>query len=391
MNAPAFSAGSSYFVFRAALLASCLAILNSFDYSTARLLMASPGFSTLPAAAAASPLIFQPATIGTYTAATSTFKLRSSNTPGPADKIVAFGAPGDMPIVGDWNGDGIETIGVYRNSDGTFHLSNSNVSPHEDIVFTYGGPPYQYQPIAGDWNGDGTDTVGLFSQGGFFLRNSNASGPTDIAFALGVQGDVAVTGDWDGNGIDTCGVFKPSNGALYLKNSNTTGVADIVITYGSPGDKPVTGDWNADGIDTIGVYKTDTFFLRNSNTVGFADIVAAFGAAGDNQIAGNWGPLSTGVPDNFSAARMDPANRNGAPGETSSPAITTGVSRSSDLRGARVWTWGCRLRTTRWCGRNPDHPSASISIGVFRRPGSGSDFQPFNSKRSPLNRAQPRS
>jgi hypothetical protein len=243
----------------------------------------------------------RPFTIGAYDPATSTFKLRNSNTSGPSDITVTFGLPGDKPIVGDWNGDGIRTIGTYRNSDGTFHLSNSNANPHEDIVFTWGGPPYQYQPIAGDWNGDGIDTVGLFHEGGFFLRNSNTAGPAEVYFGLGGPGDVAITGDWNGDGLDTCGVFRPSNGALYLKNSNNTGFADIAITYGSPGDKPVTGDWDGDGVDTIGVYRGDTVFLRNSNTSGFGDIVFTFGASGYEPIAGNW---ALPIPGGFGSGNV---------------------------------------------------------------------------------------
>jgi hypothetical protein len=52
--------------------------------------------------------------------------------------------------------------------------------------------------LAGDWNGDGIDTVAVFRNGAFFLRNSNTSGVSDIAFALGIAGDIPLVGDWDG-------------------------------------------------------------------------------------------------------------------------------------------------------------------------------------------------
>ena len=34
-------------------------------------------------------------------------------------------------------------------------------------------------PVAGDWDGDGIDTIGVFRNGTFYLRNSNSSGGID--------------------------------------------------------------------------------------------------------------------------------------------------------------------------------------------------------------------
>lgn len=60
-----------------------------------------------------------------------------------------FGAPGDLPIVGDWNGDGIDTVGVVR--QGQWFLRNSNSSGFADLQFFYGTPTDL--PITGDWDG----------------------------------------------------------------------------------------------------------------------------------------------------------------------------------------------------------------------------------------------
>ena len=50
--------------------------------------------------------------------------------------FVGFGDPGDIPIVGDWNGDGIDTIGVVRGN--TWYLRNSNTTGVADVTFTFG-------------------------------------------------------------------------------------------------------------------------------------------------------------------------------------------------------------------------------------------------------------
>jgi uncharacterized repeat protein (TIGR01451 family) len=221
---------------------------------------------------------------GVFRPSTGELFLKNSNSSGFADTLIVFGNPGDYPIAGDWNGDGIDSVGIYRN--GVFYLRNTNSTGFADIVVPFGNPGDQ--PIVGDWNGDGVDTIGVYRNGTFYLRNTNTAGPPDLVFTLGDPGDVGIAGDWNGDGITTCGVFRPSNGVVYLKNSNTTGFADLSFVYGIAGDKPVAGDWNGDGIDTVGIYRNGLFYLTNSNTTGFADTVFALGVDGDFPIAGNW-------------------------------------------------------------------------------------------------------
>jgi V8-like Glu-specific endopeptidase len=232
-------------------------------------------------------VVRNPDTTGVFRPSNGALYLKNQNTSGFADVLLTYGLPGDYPVAGDWNGDGVDTIGVYRN--GTFHLRNSNTNGFADLVASFGAAGDQ--PVVGDWNGDGIDTIGIYRNGTFYLRNSNTSGSAEMTFSLGIPGDVGIAGDWNGDGVVTTGVFRPSNGALYLKNANSTGFADIVLTYGLPGDKPVTGDWNGDGVDTIGIYRGGTFHLRNANTNGFADLVFSLGLNGDYPIAGDWNGL----------------------------------------------------------------------------------------------------
>lgn len=37
-----------------------------------------------------------------------------------------YGVPGDVPFLGDWNGDGVETPGLYRASTGFAYVRDSN-------------------------------------------------------------------------------------------------------------------------------------------------------------------------------------------------------------------------------------------------------------------------
>ena len=49
------------------------------------------------------------------------------------DKAWFLGRAGDKPVVGDWNGDGLDTIGVRRASTGQMYLRNSNSAGAADM------------------------------------------------------------------------------------------------------------------------------------------------------------------------------------------------------------------------------------------------------------------
>lgn len=243
-------------------------------------------------------------TVSLYDNATGNFFLANKNASGAADVVYGFGAPGLVPISGDWNADGKSTNGVYDPSTGAFFLKNSAVPGPADVVLTFGAGGQGFVPVTGDWDGDGDDTIGLYhpASGSFFLRNTNSNGPADIVFGYGAAGAgfVPVAGDWNSDDFDSVGLYSPATGTYFLKNTNAGGGADIVFSYGPGGSfKPVVGDWNGSGDDTIGVYDpaTGTYFLKNSNAAGAADMTFTYGGGGANMlpISGDWDYDQAGV------------------------------------------------------------------------------------------------
>jgi len=112
------------------------------------------GIVAAPAAAAPSD------TTGLVDPASGEWHLRNA-----AGAVASFfyGDPGDLPMMGDWDCDGIDTPGLYRRSDGFVYLRNTNTQGVADI---FGNPGDL--PLAGDFNGDGCDTVSIYrpSEGG---------------------------------------------------------------------------------------------------------------------------------------------------------------------------------------------------------------------------------
>ncbi len=184
-----------------------------------------------------------------------TFFLRNANSSGPSIGGFGFGSPGDIPITGDWDGNGTTTIGVYRPTTATFYLRNTNSPGPSTGGFTFGSPGDI--PITGDWDGNGTTTIGVYrpTTATFYLRNTNSPGPSIGGFAYGAVGSAPVTGDWDGNGTTTIGVRKVGTAAFYLRNANSAGASIGGFAFGVVGDRPITGDWDGNGTTTVGVHR----------------------------------------------------------------------------------------------------------------------------------------
>ncbi|HUP22697.1 MAG TPA: hypothetical protein VNB06_07125 [Thermoanaerobaculia bacterium] len=199
--------------------------------------------------------------------------------------LLAYGLEGDLPVAGDFDGDGGHTVGVFRNGQFLLHAPNSLA----DVTVRFGDPGDL--PLVGDWDGDGIDTVGVFRDGVFRLRNSHTAGPAEIVLELGASGDLPVAGDWDGDGRDAVGVFQPAAGRFLLLESLEGGAAILSIELGGPGDLPVAGDWNRDGVDSIGVFRDGVFSLRELASGGGPLSRVPIPAATGLPVAGRWGRM----------------------------------------------------------------------------------------------------
>jgi hypothetical protein len=241
-------------------------------------------------------------TIGTFKE--NIFHLRHSNTAGPAElsanmRSVIGLATGDLPIVGDWNGDAVDTVGVYRSSTGFFFLSSSNTVPDALYQVLLGNPGDT--PFAGKWRADMVgDGIGVFrpSNGILYQKRELTSGFADYFAVFGNPGDTGFAGDWDGNGLDSIGVYRPSNTTWYMtNNSEPSGItfADISFVWNIGGNTPVVGDWNGDRFTTVGYFTGTMFVLHSTLATTGADTVFAYGATGQLPVAGKW--TSSTVPN----------------------------------------------------------------------------------------------
>lgn len=125
------------------------------------------------------------------------------------DHVFHYGVPGDVPVTGDWNGDGIRQIGVFRDGQWNLDLDGDGRFTEVDATATFGQAGDV--PVVGDFNGDGFDEIGVFRAGKWLVdmdRNYELDA-TDKVFELGGAGDVPVVGDWNDDGIEDPGVYQP--------------------------------------------------------------------------------------------------------------------------------------------------------------------------------------
>jgi hypothetical protein len=165
-----------------------------------------------------------------------------------------FGNPGDIPLAGDFNGDGCDTLSIYRPSEARFYIVNELGEDDgglgaADYSFLFGN--VGDKPVVGDWDGDDIDEIGLHREltGFFYYRNTLTTGTADGQFFFGDAGDRFVAGDWGiVDGVETPAMFRPSNSTFYFRWTLTQGNADSQFIWNGAGMNwlPVSGDFTLD-------------------------------------------------------------------------------------------------------------------------------------------------
>lgn len=191
----------------------------------------------------------------------------------PATTVVTMPTAGGVPLLADWNGDGVATPGRFES--GRWFVTDGAVNKQQwQLLATLGASGNI--PVVGDVDGDSKADVGVFVNGDWQWRLATGSaGPREN---FGAPGDVPVVGDWDADGRDDIGVFRGGTWILRVLNVRKGKVpwagTDVTVTpipaakaatltfsFGSAGDVPVVGDWNGDGRSTPGVVRAGSQWI----------------------------------------------------------------------------------------------------------------------------------
>lgn len=178
---------------------------------------------------------------------------------GEAGTVLTVPPAAGVPLLGDWNGDGVATPGRYE--AGQWFVTNAAVdSPAWESKASFGGEPADI-PVVGYIDKDQRADIGVFRAGTWHWQRANGKAARNDEF--GQAGDIPVVGDWDGDGVDDIGVVR--GGTWLLRLTNVTRKPEFIgkhvqvtmvpevraavlrFTFGAPTDIPIVGDWDRDG------------------------------------------------------------------------------------------------------------------------------------------------
>jgi hypothetical protein len=175
---------------------------------------------------------------------------------------------GDVPMLGDMDGDGRLDLVLWRASTGTWFwlTSSSNYSTSASGSKQWGSQANGDVPKIGDVDGDGrADLIVWRPASGtwFWLTSSsgynyNASGAKQ--WGNQAAGDVPMVGDIDGDGRTELVVWRAPSGTWHWLTSTTNYAATAGLQWGSQasGDLPLLTDLDGDGKSDLTVWRAPT-------------------------------------------------------------------------------------------------------------------------------------
>ncbi|NEK60706.1 hypothetical protein GCU56_22920 [Geodermatophilus sabuli] len=196
----------------------------------------------------------------------------AGNNTGQPVYAFAYGNPNDEVYFGNFAPEGTPVAGVYPAAEqvdealvrrgNSFIIRGTN-----DEIFVYGDKGDTI--LVGDWNGDGVDTLAVRRKNHYLIRNDLKTGYSTQDFHYGNDDDNVMVGNWDGAGGDINGdgdktdtlagswagttiteatattdtlMVRRAN-HFYVKNDLVTGDAEYHFYYGNSDDSYLAGDW----------------------------------------------------------------------------------------------------------------------------------------------------
>lgn len=176
---------------------------------------------------------------------------------GTGDLTQNWGAPGDIPLQGDFDGDGKTDLCVFRPAARQWWVLESSSGSY--FAVTFGAPGDK--PVRADFDGDGKTDIAVFrpSDGTWYVIESSSGAVAYTKFGIGT--DVPTPADFDGDGRADIAVWRKSDATFYSLNTTNSLVKTVRLEV--PGE-PVPADYDGDGRTDQAIRRGDDWVILNS-------------------------------------------------------------------------------------------------------------------------------